>query len=29
LYSGTITPNINVSTGVTPYLTTGSTVTQD
>jgi len=28
LYSGTITPNITVSNGVTPILTTGSTVTE-
>lgn len=29
LYSGTVTPNIAVSTGVTPILTTASTVTED
>ena len=29
LYSGTITPNISVSTGVTPQLTTASTITED
>lgn len=29
LYSGTVTPNIAVSTGVTPRLTTASTVTED
>jgi len=29
LYSGTITPNIAVSSGVTPRLTTASTVTED
>jgi len=29
LYSGTVTPNISVSTGVTPQLTTASTVTED
>lgn len=29
LYSGTITPNIVISTGVTPRLTTGSTITED
>jgi hypothetical protein len=29
LYSGTVTPNINVSTGVTPQLTTSSTITED
>lgn len=29
LYSGTVTPNINVSTGVQPILTTASTVTED
>ena len=28
-YSGTVTPNISVSTGVTPRLTTSSTVTED
>lgn len=28
LYSGTITPNIVVSNGVTPILTTGSTITE-
>ena len=29
LYSGTVTPNISVSTGVTPILTTASTITED
>lgn len=29
LYSGTITPNIAISTGVTPQLTTASTITED
>jgi hypothetical protein len=29
LYSGTVTPNINVSTGVTPRLTTSSAITED
>lgn len=29
LYSGTVTPNIAVSTGVTPRLTTASTITED
>ena len=29
LYSGTVTPNINVSTGVQPSLTTASTITED
>lgn len=29
LYSGTVTPNISVSTSVTPRLTTASTVTED
>ena len=29
LYSGTVTPNISISTGVTPRLTTGTTVTED
>jgi hypothetical protein len=28
-YSGTVTPNITVSTGVTPRLTTASTITED
>jgi hypothetical protein len=28
LYSGTVTPNIVVTSGVTPQLTTGSTVTE-
>lgn len=28
-YSGTVTPNIAVSSGVTPQLTTASTVTED
>jgi hypothetical protein len=29
LYSGTVLPNISVSTGVTPRLTTASTITED
>lgn len=29
LYSGTVTPNIAVSSGVTPILTTASTITED
>lgn len=29
LYKGTITPNISISNGVTPRLTTASTVTED
>jgi len=29
LYKGTVTPNITVSSGVTPRLTTGSIVTED
>lgn len=29
LYSGTITPNISISSGVTPRLTTASTITED
>lgn len=29
LYKGTVTPNISVSSGVTPILTTASTVTED
>jgi hypothetical protein len=29
LYSGTVTPNINVSLGVLPRLTTASTITED
>lgn len=29
LYSGPITPNISIATGVTPRLTTGTTVTED
>jgi hypothetical protein len=29
LYKGTVTPNISVSTGVTPRLTTASTITED
>jgi hypothetical protein len=29
LYSGTVTPNMSVSTGVTPQLATSSTVTED
>jgi hypothetical protein len=28
LYSGTVTPNISVSSGVTPQLTTATTVTE-
>lgn len=28
LYSGTVTPNISVSTGVTPQLTTASTISE-
>ena len=28
-YSGTVTPNIAVATGVTPQLTTASTITED
>ena len=28
-YKGTVTPNISVSTGVTPRLTTASTITED
>jgi len=28
-YSGTVTPNITVSSGVTPRLTTASTITED
>lgn len=28
-YSGTVTPNISVSSGVTPRLTTASTITED
>jgi hypothetical protein len=28
LYSGTVTPNISVTTGVTPQLSTGSTITE-
>jgi hypothetical protein len=28
LYSGTVTPNIVVSTGVTPRLTTATTITE-
>jgi hypothetical protein len=28
LYSGTVTPNISVSTGVTPRLTTSTTITE-
>lgn len=28
LYSGTVTPNINVTTGVTPQLTTATTITE-
>ena len=29
LYHGTVTPNISISTGVTPRLTTGTTITED
>jgi hypothetical protein len=29
LYSGTISPNISISSGVTPRLTTSSTITED
>jgi hypothetical protein len=29
LYSGTVTPNISVSAGVTPQLTTSSAITED
>ena len=29
MYSGTVTPNISVSNGVTPKLTTASTITED
>lgn len=29
LYKGTVTPNLSVSSGVTPQLTTASTVTED
>lgn len=29
LYSGALTPNIAISTGVTPRITTGSTITED
>jgi hypothetical protein len=29
LYKGTVTPNIAVSSGVTPRLTTASTITED
>lgn len=29
LYRGTVTPNITVTTGVTPQLTTASTITED
>lgn len=29
LYSGTVTPNISISNGVTPRLTTASTITED
>lgn len=29
LYSGTVTPNLSVSNGVTPRLTTSSTITED
>lgn len=29
MYSGTVTPNINIQLGVTPRLTTASTITED
>ena len=29
MYSGTVTPNISVTSGVTPILTTASTITED
>lgn len=29
LYSGTVTPNISISSGVTPRLTTATTITED
>lgn len=29
IHSGTVTPNISVSTGVTPQLTTATTITED
>ena len=29
LYSGTVTPNINIADGVTPRLTTGTTITEE
>jgi len=29
LYSGTVTPNISVTTGVTPQLSTATTITED
>lgn len=29
LYSGTLTPNISISAGVTPKITTASTITED
>lgn len=29
LYSGTVSPNISVTTGVTPQLTTATTITED
>jgi hypothetical protein len=29
LYSGTLTPNIAVASGVTPQIGTGSTITED
>lgn len=29
LYKGTVTPNISVSSGVTPRLSTGTTITED
>lgn len=29
IYSGTVTPTVAVTTGVMPYLTTGTTITED
>ena len=29
LYSGTVTPNVSISTGVTPQLTTSTAITED
>jgi hypothetical protein len=29
MYYGTVTPNINIQDGVTPRLTTGTTITED